>query len=89
MEKEIFRKILYYEDYNDDKIFKTAVQKEYEEIKKKYPSYFVTKDFINQRDIVIKVIQITDKWIKPKEQDKDKNRDRADGFRCSSDRERC
>lgn len=27
MEKEIFRKVLYYEDYKDDKVFKTNLTK--------------------------------------------------------------
>jgi len=33
MEKEIFRKVVYYDDYNNDKEFKIAVQKEFDEIK--------------------------------------------------------
>lgn len=54
MERELYRKIIYYNDYADEKDFKIAVQEEFEVVKTKYPNCFVTKDFINQRDIVVR-----------------------------------
>lgn len=88
MEKEIYRKVIYYNDYAEEKDFKTAVQQEFDETKAKYPNCFITKDFINQRDIVVRAIEITNRVKKTQEQDRDKNRDRSDGFRSSYDRER-
>lgn len=88
MEKEIYRKVIYYDDYAEEKDFKTAVQHEFDEAKAKYPNCFITKDFINQRDIVVRAIEITNRMQKAQEQDRDKNRDRSDGFRSSYDRER-
>ena len=88
MEKEIYRKIIYYNDYAEEKDFKMAVQKEFEEVKAKYPNCCVTKDFINQRDIVVSAVEITTKVLKSQKQDRDKNRDRSDGFHSSDDRER-
>ena len=88
MEREIYRKVIYYNDYTEEKEFKTAVQKEFEEVKTKYPNCFVTKDFINQRDIVVRAVEVNTKVLKSQEQDRNKNRDRSDGFRSSYDRER-
>lgn len=88
MERELYRKIIYYKDYAEEKDFKMAVQEEFEEVKAKYPNCFVTKDFINQRDIVVRAVEVNTKVVKSQEKDRDKNRDRSDGFRSSYDRER-
>lgn len=88
MERELFRKIIYYNDYTKEKDFKTAVQKEFDEVKAKYPNCFVTKDFINQRDIVVRAIEVNTRVVKLQGQDRDKNRDMSDDFCSSYDRER-
>lgn len=88
MEREIYRKVIYFDDYSEEKDFKTAVQQEFDKVKAKYPNCFITKDFINQKDIVVRAIEITARTQKLQEQDRDKNRDRSDGFRSSYDRER-
>ncbi len=90
MERELYSKIIYFEDYSNKEIFDIEVEKEYKRIKQEYTDCIVTKEFYKGNNILIRVCKIESMQTKEeKQEEKQYLRDRSDGFKSSGkDRER-
>ena len=90
MERELYSKIIYFEDYSSKDIFDFEVEKEYKRIKQEYADCVVTKEFYKGNNILIRACKLTKIQTKEKEpEEKQYLRDRSDGFKSGGmDRER-
>ena len=90
MEKELYSKIIYFEDYRNKDIFDIEVEKEYKRIKQEYLGCVVTKEFYKGNNILIRACEIKKISIKEKEtEEREYIRERADSFHIGgSERER-
>ena len=82
MERELYSKIMYFEDYGDKDVFDIEVEKEYKRIKQEYLDCVVTKEFYRGNNILLRVCKNEKAKSKVKEQEERQYlRDRSDGFK--------
>lgn len=89
MEKELYSKIIYFENYSNKTDFEYEVEKEYKRIRQEYSDCIITKEFYKGNNILIRACKVEKIQYKEKEEEREYIRERADEFhRGSNERER-
>lgn len=81
MEKELERKIFYFKEYTDNKVFKETIKKYMEELKNKYPGSTILKEFYIENNVLVRCIKVEERNNSVKDIEQQRKKDGKERYK--------